>query len=108
VTGTRSARTGAVDLRVSTNEQTPDKPEARVRAARPCPRARGRGHLRGSDQRGETATAVRRHDARGASGRFEVLVIWALDRFGRSIAGNLADVLELDRIGVQVVSVRET
>jgi hypothetical protein len=41
-------------------------------------------------------------------GAFQVLVIWALDRFGRSMTGNLADVLELDRIGVQVVSVRES
>jgi len=41
-------------------------------------------------------------------GAFQVLVIWALDRFGRSMTGNLADVLELDRVGVQVVSVRES
>jgi putative DNA-invertase from lambdoid prophage Rac len=41
-------------------------------------------------------------------GKFQVLVVWALDRFGRSMVGNLQDVLELDRIGVQVVSVRET
>ena len=40
-------------------------------------------------------------------GRFAVLVVWALDRFGRSMVGNLQDVLELDRVGVQVVSVRE-
>jgi DNA invertase Pin-like site-specific DNA recombinase len=37
-----------------------------------------------------------------------VLVIWAIDRFGRSMAGNLADVTELDRVGVSVVSVRES
>ena len=41
-------------------------------------------------------------------GEFSVLVIWAIDRFGRSMTRNLADVLELDRVGVQVVSVRET
>lgn len=41
-------------------------------------------------------------------GAFDVLVVWALDRFGRSMVGNLRDVLELDRRGVQVVSVRET
>jgi DNA invertase Pin-like site-specific DNA recombinase len=45
-------------------------------------------------------------DAHG--GAFDVLVVWALDRFGRSMVGNLRDVLELDRCGVQVVSVRET
>jgi DNA invertase Pin-like site-specific DNA recombinase len=41
-------------------------------------------------------------------GKFTALVIWAIDRFGRSMVGNLQDVLELDRLGVQVVSVRET
>ena len=41
-------------------------------------------------------------------GEFDVLVVWAIDRFGRSMVGNLQDVLELDRIGVEVVSVRET
>jgi DNA invertase Pin-like site-specific DNA recombinase len=40
-------------------------------------------------------------------GAFNVLVVWALDRFGRSMVGNLQAVLELDRRGVQVVSVRE-
>lgn len=41
-------------------------------------------------------------------GRFRVLVVWAIDRFGRSMARNVADVLELDRLGVQLVSVRES
>jgi hypothetical protein len=41
-------------------------------------------------------------------GKFHVLVVWALDRFGRSMVGNLSDVLELDRLGVTVVSARES
>lgn len=40
-------------------------------------------------------------------GAFDVLVVWALERFGRSMVGNLQAVLDLDRCGVQVVSVRE-
>jgi putative DNA-invertase from lambdoid prophage Rac len=40
-------------------------------------------------------------------GAFDVLIVWALDRFGRSMVGNLQAVLELDRRGVQVVSVCE-
>jgi DNA invertase Pin-like site-specific DNA recombinase len=40
-------------------------------------------------------------------GAFQVLLVWALDRFGRSMAGNLQAVLELDRRAVQVVSYRE-
>jgi len=41
-------------------------------------------------------------------GKFTVLVLWSLDRFGRSMVGNLQDVLELDRLGITVVSVKET
>ena len=40
-------------------------------------------------------------------GAFNVLVVWALDRFGRSMVGNVNAVVELDRLGVQVISVRE-
>jgi len=41
-------------------------------------------------------------------GKLTVLVLWSLDRFGRSMVGNLQDVLELDRLGITVVSVKET
>lgn len=41
-------------------------------------------------------------------GGFDVVIVWALDRFGRSMIGNLTDVLELDRLNVKVVSVRES
>lgn len=44
-------------------------------------------------------------DAR--SGHFRVVIVWSIDRFGRSMADNLRDVLELDRLGVQLVSVKE-
>jgi putative DNA-invertase from lambdoid prophage Rac len=40
-------------------------------------------------------------------GAFGVVVVWALDRFGRSMVGNVRVLLELDRLGVKVVSVRE-
>ena len=42
------------------------------------------------------------------AGEFSCLVVWALDRFGRSLTGNMVDLLELDKLGVCVVSVRET
>jgi len=41
-------------------------------------------------------------------GKFDVLLVWSLDRLGRSMSGNLQTVLELDRLGVQVLSVRES
>ena len=40
-------------------------------------------------------------------GDFSTLIIWALDRFGRSMVRNLNAVIELDRLGVRVISVRE-
>jgi putative DNA-invertase from lambdoid prophage Rac len=40
-------------------------------------------------------------------GEFRSLLVWSLDRFGRSMVGNMMAVLELDRLGVQVISVRE-
>jgi putative DNA-invertase from lambdoid prophage Rac len=40
-------------------------------------------------------------------GSFDVLLVWALDRVGRSMVDNLRDVLELGRLGVQIVSLRE-
>jgi len=42
------------------------------------------------------------------AGEFGILVVWSLDRLGRSMLGNLQAVLDLDRRGVQVVSVRES
>jgi putative DNA-invertase from lambdoid prophage Rac len=44
-------------------------------------------------------------DAR--NGRFRFLIVWRLIRFGRSMQGNINDVLELERAGVSVVSVKE-
>jgi putative DNA-invertase from lambdoid prophage Rac len=41
-------------------------------------------------------------------GLFDVLVIWSLDRFGRDTIGNMLAVRDLDRLGVQLVSVKES
>jgi len=63
-------------------------------------------------EEGASAAAVRpvfqrmMSDARQR--RFDVLVIWAIDRFGRSFVYNILDVVDLDRLGVLVVSVKES
>jgi DNA invertase Pin-like site-specific DNA recombinase len=44
-------------------------------------------------------------DAR--TGRVRAIMVWALDRLHRSMIGSIQTVLECDRIGVPVVSVRE-
>jgi putative DNA-invertase from lambdoid prophage Rac len=45
--------------------------------------------------------------AEALRGKFDVVLVWSLDRFGRSMAGNLRDVLALDQAGVALVSARE-
>lgn len=40
-------------------------------------------------------------------GNFDVVLVFALDRLGRSLVGNLQEVLAFDRLGIEVVSVRE-
>lgn len=40
-------------------------------------------------------------------GEFEVVVVAAIDRLGRSMIGNVQEILSLDRLGVEVLSVRE-
>jgi DNA invertase Pin-like site-specific DNA recombinase len=41
------------------------------------------------------------------SGKVGTILIWALDRLHRSMIGAMQTVLELDRLGVRVISVRE-
>jgi DNA invertase Pin-like site-specific DNA recombinase len=100
----------AIYLRVSKSDgsQTTDnqRPEVEQLA-----RARGLDVVEVYEEQASAAKRRPEHermmrDAR--RGAFKVLVIWALDRFGRSMVGNMADVTELDRLGVTVVSVRET
>jgi putative DNA-invertase from lambdoid prophage Rac len=40
-------------------------------------------------------------------GKFDVVIVWALDRLGRSMLDNIRTVLELEQAGVHVVSLRE-
>jgi DNA invertase Pin-like site-specific DNA recombinase len=41
------------------------------------------------------------------AGRVQAVAVWALDRLHRSMTGSITTVLELDRLGVAVLSVRE-
>jgi DNA invertase Pin-like site-specific DNA recombinase len=74
-------------------------------------------HARGYElvqvyEEGASAAAVRpafgRMMADARRRRFDVLVIWAIDRFGRSFTYNIIDVADLDRLGVLVVSAKES
>lgn len=44
---------------------------------------------------------------RARAGEYSHVVVWALDRFGRSMAKNLEEILSLDKAGIRVLSVRE-
>jgi DNA invertase Pin-like site-specific DNA recombinase len=96
----------AVYLRVSTDEQTTENQQPEVEQL-----AGQRGTIvatfeeRASSKKARPAYEKMLRAAR--RGSFDVLVIWAIDRFGRSMHANIGDLLELDRVGVQVVSVRE-
>jgi len=63
-------------------------------------------------EEGASAAAVRpafqRMMADARQRRFDVLVIWAIDRFGRSFVYDILDVADLDRLGVLVVSVKDS
>ena len=97
----------AMYLRVSTDGQTTEnqRPECEQLA-------RQRGEV--VEVYEEQASAVKHRPAfermvkDAKRGKFDTLVIWAIDRFGRSMVGNLQDLTELDRVGVGVVSVRES
>ena len=97
----------AVYLRVSTDEQTIDNQRPELERV-----AEARGLVIVATY-AEHASAARRRpafdrmmtDAR--RGTFEVLLVWSLDRFGRSMAGNVNDALALDDAGVTLISVRE-
>src|SRR2546426_5955762 len=106
--GRREPVRAALYLRVSDgSRQTSEnqRPELERLAA-----ARGYDVVQVFDEAGSAAKARPGYDTMlkaAHSGKFGVLLVWSLDRFGRSMVGNLQAVLELDRIGVQVVSVRE-
>jgi DNA invertase Pin-like site-specific DNA recombinase len=97
----------AIYLRVSTGEQTAENQRPDVERL-----ATARG-LEIVETYEETGSAAKRRPvfermmADAKARRFDVVAVWALDRFGRSMAGNVADALALDRAGVKLLSVRE-
>lgn len=96
-----------VYMRVSTDEQDAANQEPEVMQL-----AKARGDVvtvyteQGSAQKHRPEFERMLKDAK--RGKFDVLVIWAIDRFGRSMHGNLADAVTLDTAGVRLVSVKES
>jgi DNA invertase Pin-like site-specific DNA recombinase len=98
--------TAALYLRVSTDRQTVENQLAELRQL-----AATRGFEPVIYEEVESAAKARpvmeRMLADARAGRVRAILVWALDRLHRSMIGSIQTVLECDRIGVPVVSVRE-
>lgn len=96
----------ALYIRVSTDRQTGSNQVAEVQQL-----ARARGFEPVLYEEVESAAKARpvldkmMGDVR--AGRIQGVVVWALDRLHRSMTGAINTVLECDRLGVPVLSVRE-
>jgi DNA invertase Pin-like site-specific DNA recombinase len=99
-------RTAALYLRVSTDRQTATNQVDEVRRL-----AAARGYEPVIYEEVESAVKARpvldRMLADVRAGRVQAVAVWALDRLHRSMVGSIQTVLELDRLGVPVISVRE-
>jgi DNA invertase Pin-like site-specific DNA recombinase len=104
-----ATRIAAVYLRVSTDRQTVQNQIADLER---LVRAQARGYEVAVYEEVESASKVRpvldRLLADTRAGRVQAVAVWALDRLHRSMPGTVSTVLELDRLGVRVISVRES
>ncbi|SRR5712692_5060171 len=96
----------ALYLRVSGDRQTVENQRSDVEQL-----ARARGYEMLLYEETESAAKSRpvfdRMLADVRTGSIQAVVVWALDRLHRSMQGAINDVLELDRLGVRILSVRE-
>lgn len=98
----------ALYLRVSTERQTVanQRPEL-VRLAK----QRGLSIVRTYEEQESAVKNRPQYDAMISDahrGAFDVVIVWSLDRFGRSALGNLQAVLDLDAKKVRLVNARES
>lgn len=96
----------ALYVRVSTDKQTVENQIAELRQL-----VAARGFEPVIYEEVESAAKARpvmdRMIADARAGRVRAILVWALDRLHRSMVGSIQTVLECDRIGVPVISVRE-
>ncbi len=96
----------ALYIRVSTDRQTGENQVAELRQL-----AAARGFEPAIYEEVESAAKARpvmdRMIADARAGRVRAILVWALDRLHRSMVGAIQTVLECDRLGVPVISVRE-
>ncbi len=96
----------ALYVRVSTDRQTAQNQIAELRQL-----AAARGMEATIYEEVESAAKARpvldRMLADARAGKVRAIMVWALDRLHRSMVGSIQTVLECDRLGVPVVSLRE-
>lgn len=96
----------ALYIRVSTDKQTAENQLHDLRLL-----AAARGYEPTIYEEVESAAKERpvlnRVLADARAGRVRAILVWALDRLSRSMVGSIQTVLECDRLGVPVVSLRE-
>lgn len=100
-------RKAAVYLRVSRGEQSLDNQRPDIKRLARTRKLRVVETFEESVSATRARPELKRMMEAAHRGAFEVLLVWSLDRLGRSMTGNLEAVLELDRYGVEVISVRE-
>lgn len=105
---TSTKNRAALYLRVSTEDQSNDNQRAGlVQLAR----ARGFEIVEVFQEKVSATQTDRKELARmklaAHAGKFDVLLVAALDRLGRSMSGNIQLLLDMDRVGVEVISSRE-
>ncbi len=96
----------ALYLRVSGDRQTIENQRSDVEQL-----ARARGYemllFEESESAAKSGPVFDRMLTDVRTGNIQAVIVWALDRLHRSMQGAINDVLELDRLGVRILSVRE-
>jgi DNA invertase Pin-like site-specific DNA recombinase len=97
-------------LRVSTGEQHTEnqQPDVERWLAARHPGAEIHWYREKASATKDKRPIFRQMLADAGAGRINVLVVWKIDRFGRSLGRNVHDFLELEKSGVRVESVTES
>lgn len=102
-------KTCALYLRVSTDDGRQDLDNQRPAVAQ-LARRRGFEIVEVYEEKRSAAKKrpeFERMKVAAHGGKFDAVIVWSLDRLGRSMVGNIRTVVEFDRLGVEVISVQE-
>lgn len=98
---------GAIYMRVSTEEQTYENQRPDIMRVADFYRIEVVNEWRERVSAGKYRPQFEEMMTAARAKEFDVLLLWAIDRLGRSMVGNLNCMLELDRLGIRILSHRE-